>query len=140
MVDPVQRPVPVPQVEVAVHSALRRKVLRQRLPLAARPQHVEDAVQHLALVDRPLTTAPLRRRDQRRYQRPLGIAHVARITKAGAIGGAAVFGLPHWALSLRKCDRHTESQPTLTTQDVFGSALSDKKGLNSNAQTGGHQG
>src|SRR6476469_1813087 len=37
----------------ARHRALRRQILRQRLPLAASPQHIEDPVQHLAHVHRP---------------------------------------------------------------------------------------
>ena len=60
-------------IEIVMHRALRRQVLRQRLPLAAGPQHVEDGVQNLAHVHDRASPATLGRRDQRLDQRPLGI-------------------------------------------------------------------
>jgi len=73
MMDALQRAVPVPQSEILMGRALRRQVLRQRRPLAAGRQHVEDRVQHLANVDLAPPSAPLGRRDQGRNQRPLAI-------------------------------------------------------------------
>src|SRR5215218_9041113 len=42
VVDALQRPVPVPQVKVLPDGAARRQVLRQRLPLTPRPEHIKD--------------------------------------------------------------------------------------------------
>src|ERR687898_642862 len=53
VVDAAQRAVPIPQVQVLPDRAARRQVLRKRLPLTARPKHVEDGVQDLADVHRP---------------------------------------------------------------------------------------
>ncbi len=38
--------------------------------------------------------------DQGLHKHPFGIGQIARITKATAVGGKAVFGLPHRALPL----------------------------------------
>ena len=53
VVDASQRAVPIPQVQVLPDRAARRQVLRKRLPLTARPKHVEDGVQDLADRGRP---------------------------------------------------------------------------------------
>src|SRR3954465_3171352 len=57
VMDALQGAVPVPELEIVVHRALRRQILGQRLPLAAGPQHVEDPVQNLAHVPRPSAPA-----------------------------------------------------------------------------------
>jgi hypothetical protein len=57
VMDALQGAVPVPELEIVVHRALRRQILGQRLPLAAGPQHVEDPVEHLAHVHRPSAPA-----------------------------------------------------------------------------------
>src|SRR5712692_10702251 len=59
----LQRAIPCPQIEIVPHRALRRQVFGERLPLAAGPQHIENAVQNLAHVDRALAAAVLSRRD-----------------------------------------------------------------------------
>src|SRR3954452_1692862 len=64
VVDAPQRSVPVPQVQIVPDGAARWQVLRERLPLAAGPEHVEDRVQHLADVHRPRTPTALGRADQ----------------------------------------------------------------------------
>jgi len=48
VMDALQRAVPIPQHERRMRGALRRQILRQRLPLAARREHIEDRVQNLA--------------------------------------------------------------------------------------------
>jgi len=58
-VDALQRAVPIPQHEVGMGRALGRQVLGQRLPLAARGEHIENRVENLPHVDRSLTTAAL---------------------------------------------------------------------------------
>lgn len=95
MMDALQRAVPVPQVEIVVDRALGRKVLGQPLPLAARPQNVEDGVEHLADIDLAPAPAALGGWDQRRGQRPFRVRHIAGITKTFALCRAAMLGLPH---------------------------------------------
>src|SRR5438876_203391 len=46
--------------EISLYHGLWRQVLGQRLPLAARRQRVENAVQNLAHMDRALSAAVLR--------------------------------------------------------------------------------
>ena len=62
----LQRAVPAPQAEIAVHRAARWQVLRDVAPLAAGAQHIHHAVDHFAHVDGTLAAAAL----GRRYQRP----------------------------------------------------------------------
>jgi hypothetical protein len=53
----IQHAVPVPQVDVLPDPVLRGgRSFGQRLPLAARPEHVEDDIQDLANVHRPRAT------------------------------------------------------------------------------------
>src|SRR5580700_2191133 len=47
VVDPPQRAVIGPQIEVAVDRAFRRQVLRYRAPLTAGRENVHEAVHHL---------------------------------------------------------------------------------------------
>jgi hypothetical protein len=44
----LQRAVPLPQVEIVVDRALRRPVLRHRLPLTAGREHIKNTIQHFA--------------------------------------------------------------------------------------------
>jgi hypothetical protein len=64
-----------------VHRAARRQVAGQVPPLAARLQHVEQAVHDLAHHHRTAAPAALGGPDQRRDQRPLGIRQVARVAQ-----------------------------------------------------------
>src|ERR1700686_2308511 len=96
--NPLQRAVPTPQVEIVVDRAFRRQVLRQCAPLAPGRQGVEDAVQHLAHIDRALAPAALGGRDQRRDQGPFRIAQIARIAQALAARGKTMFLRPHVVL------------------------------------------
>ncbi len=94
--DAVQGAVPFPQRKIVMHRALRWQVLGQGAPLAAGSQHVEDAVQNLTDIDLPFPAATLRRWDQRRYQRPLGVGQIAWIAKTLAVVKATVLARPHW--------------------------------------------
>jgi hypothetical protein len=96
--DAFQGAIPVPQFQIVMHRALRRQVLRQRLPLAAGPQDVENPVQHLTHIHRASAPAVPRRRDQALHKHPFGIGQIARVTKATAVRSYAMFGLPHRAL------------------------------------------
>src|SRR6266446_6806657 len=73
----------------------QRQVLRQRLPLAARREHVEDRVQNLADVHLAPTPTAFSRRYRRFDQRPLAVAQIARVAQAVAVGRTAMFRLPH---------------------------------------------
>src|SRR5690242_13070698 len=95
--DALQRAVPIPQHEVGMRGAFRWQILRQRLPLAARREHIEDRVENLADVHLPPTSTAFGRGYRRFDQRPLAIAQITRITQAVAVGGSAVFRLPHSA-------------------------------------------
>ena len=95
VVDALQRTIPIPQHEVRVRRALRRQVLRQRLPLATGRQHVEDGVENLANIHLTPPAAALGRRDHRFDQRPFGIAQIARISQTAPLSGAAMFKFPH---------------------------------------------
>src|SRR5882762_7345920 len=95
VMDALQRAVPIPQHEVGMCGAFRRQVLRQRLPLAARREHVEDRVQNLADVHLAPTPTAFGRRYRRFDQRPLAVAQIARVAQAVAVGRTAMFRLPH---------------------------------------------
>ena len=62
----VQRAVMLPALEVAVDRAARRPFLRDRGPLAARTQYINQPADHLAHVHRALVAAVLGSRDQAR--------------------------------------------------------------------------
>src|SRR6202030_1175598 len=65
--------------------------------LTARREHIEDRVQNFADVHLSPTPTTLRRRYPRFDQRPLAVAQITRIAQAMAVGGTAVFRLPHSA-------------------------------------------
>src|SRR4029453_4987248 len=95
---------------------------------AARGQHVKNAVQNLAHIDRALAAAVLGGWDHRLDNRPFGVDQITWITKAAAVCcSKAVFRLPHRALphsQNSRIKRSTESQPIHQTQQLRGSALS----------------
>ena len=126
MVDAVERAVPVPQVEILPNRAAGRQVLRQRLPLAPRPEHVKDGVQDLSDVHGPRPPAAFGRADERRDQRPFRIGHVAGIAQPPSICRCPMLRLPHRSPS--DSERSRESQPTLTPQLLPGWALRDYAG------------
>src|SRR5215204_1395437 len=97
VVDALQRPVPVPQVEVLPDGAARRQVLRQRLPLTPRPEHIKDRVEDLTNVHRSRAAAALGRTDQRSHQRPFGVRQITLVTQAAPVGRRSMFRLPHEA-------------------------------------------
>ena len=70
VMDALQGAVPVPELEIVVHRALRRQVFGQRLPLASGPEHVENPVQDFAHVDRAFASTVSRRRDHRHNNGP----------------------------------------------------------------------
>src|SRR5438094_10410602 len=97
VMDALQRAVPIPQHEVGMRGAFRRQILRQRLPLAARREHVEDRVQNLADVHLASTPTAFGRRYRRFDERALAVAQITRVAQAVAVGSTAVFSVPHSA-------------------------------------------
>src|SRR2546423_5792178 len=95
--DALQRAVPIPQHEVGIRRALRRQILRQRLPLAARREHIENRVENFADVHLAPTPTAFSRRYRRFDQRPLALAQITRVAQAVTVGSTAVFRLPHSA-------------------------------------------
>src|SRR5688500_10801902 len=92
-----KRASPFPRVEILPDRAPGRQVLRQCLPLAAGPQHVEDGVEHLADVHGARSSTALGRADQRLDQRPLHIRQVALVAQSTPIRCPAMLRLPHTA-------------------------------------------
>src|SRR5207249_2084346 len=72
-------------------------ILRQRLPLTAGREHIEDRIQNLADVHLAPTPTAFGRRYRRIDQRPLAVAQITRVAQAMAVGSTAVFRLPHSA-------------------------------------------
>src|SRR5712672_668188 len=95
--DALQRAVPIPQHEVGMRGAFRRQILRQRLPLTARREHIEDRVENFADVHLAPTPTAFGRWDRRFDQRPLAVAQITRVAQTVGVGGTAVFRLPNSA-------------------------------------------
>ena len=133
--DLLQRAVPAPQAEVAVHRAARWQVLWNVAPLAAGAQHTHHAVDHFAHVDGTLATATLGGWYKRPDQPPFRIGEIARITQLVAVIAMAVFHRPHQAprglvpatnhtrSSRFKHSVHPDRQPIQMTHKVAGRTL-----------------
>src|SRR6185437_10858847 len=118
----IQRAVVVPKREVAIHRAARGQILRDRAPLAARAQHVHQAVDHVADAHRSLATPALRRWNDRCDESPFLVCQVAGIAKLAAVISTAVLVRPHRRYPANRADA-IESQVIPTIQDVFGRTL-----------------
>ena len=123
VVDPLQRPVPRPQLEIAVHRALRREILRQVSPRTPRFQHGQQPVDHLTHVHRALPAALLRRRDHRCDQCPFRVRQIARIPQTLPLVALAVRRRPHLVPPSPQLAPDIESQPIPPTQHLSGRAL-----------------
>ncbi len=103
-IDPMPDAPVAPVVEVILNGRARRKVLRQRPPLAAGRQDVEDRVHHLAQIDFARTPDPARCRQKKADQKPFRIGRIACITQVIApILRTGGFSPSH-------CDLHRFSQ------------------------------
>ncbi len=81
VMDALQRSIPIPQYEIVVDRTLGWEILGQGAPLAARPQYVENAVEHLAHVHVPPSPASASRGDFRLNQHPFAVGEVTRIAQ-----------------------------------------------------------
>src|SRR6516164_2420322 len=118
VMDALKRALVAPQIEVMPHRASRRKILRQRPPLATGGEHVHDGVHDLALVNCTFASAPLGGRNLRLDQLPFLIGHIAWVTQITAVIELAVFRRPH-RRPLRIMAALLESQQIPMTQEVF---------------------
>lgn len=97
MMNAIQRAVVAPSVKVVVHGALRRQILRDRVPLAACAENVHDAVYNFADVHGPLVATPLGRWNLRLDLSPLLVAQITLITEVATVVAGTVLAGPHSA-------------------------------------------
>ena len=121
--DALQRAVPVPQHEIVMRRALRRQVLRQRLPLAAggtarrrsrsalRARSPSVVARRAAPAESSARPAPIRRRSDHSDN------------EGRPVGGKAVFGLPHRALLGESSAHKGITTDSSELNKFFGSAL-----------------
>jgi len=64
MMDALERPIPIPKVEIAMHGAARRQVFGKSPPLTASGKNIHHAIDHFAHDDRAFAAATLCRRNQ----------------------------------------------------------------------------
>src|SRR3954468_13605020 len=93
--DAEQRPVVIPQIEIAMDRRAWRKILGKSAPLAARTQNVHQPIDDLAQVNCTLVAAAAGGRDQRGDQRPFLIRQITGIAKLAAVVPLAVLRRPH---------------------------------------------
>src|SRR5881628_2652709 len=101
--------------------ARRRQVLRQRLPLAPRPEHIENRVEDLTNVHPSRAAAALGRTDQRSDQRPFGVRQITLIPQAAPIRRRSMFRLPHEAPPNQVPSNESQAIPAI--QVLSGRAL-----------------
>lgn len=95
MVDARQSAVALPLDEIVVMRALRRQIGRHRTPLAARAEHVEKAIDDLALIGNREAASLARRRQQRLQNRPFAVGHIGRIALGLALVLCSRLWCPH---------------------------------------------
>src|SRR5215471_12997678 len=91
----IQHTIALPPDKIAVHRAVRRKVLRQIAPLATGTQDIHHPVHGRPHVDPALATAGLGRRNQWFNIRPLVIRQIARVSQVITIVFCSVLKRPH---------------------------------------------
>lgn len=116
--------VPVPKVEIVEQRALGRQVFRNGAPLAARAQHIQQAVDDLANIDLTSAPATLGWRDQRLHQSPFRIRQITRIAQSIALVFSTVRCRPHRCLARKES---SQSQGIITDSDYATSFRTDTK-------------
>jgi hypothetical protein len=122
VMDARQRSVAVPFDEIVVDRALGGKVLGQLPPLAARRQHVEDAVKDLAAVGCREAPPDPRRRQVRLDQRPFFVRQITRIPRRAPLIARPVLGRPHASPRPNHAHGERESQRIHRIQQFSGRA------------------
>ena len=97
MMEPLQRPVVAPAIEVVVDRAAWWKVFGDGPPLTARAKNVHHPIDDFAQVDRALVATRLRRRNLRRNLRPFLVGQVMLVAQMASVVAAAVLFGPHSA-------------------------------------------
>ena len=118
--------VPVPKVEIVEQRALGRQVFRNGAPLAARAQHIQQAVDDLANIDLTSAPATLGWRDQRLHQSPFRIRQITRIAQSIALVFSTVRCRPHRCLARKES---SQSQGIITDSDYATSFRTDTEFL-----------
>ena len=85
MMDAIERSIPIPKVEIAMHRAARRQVFGKSPPLATGGKNIHHAVHDIAHDDRSFAAAALCWRDHGFDQRPFFVGQVAWIAKLAAV-------------------------------------------------------
>jgi len=99
--DPVEHTVTGPLPEIAVDSRVRRKILGQQPPLAARATDIANGVENLAYVGLALASTRARQRDHGLDDGPLGVAAVTRVPAAARLMHHSVLLGPHGSPLIR---------------------------------------
>ena len=94
--------------------------------MAAGAEPVQQAVDDLAQVHRPLGAAAPGRRNQRPHQRPFLVRQIARVTQPAAVIAPAILARPHRRPPNESGSLPLESQMIPTIQHVRGRTLSGK--------------
>jgi hypothetical protein len=95
MMQAIQRAVVTPTAEIVVPRAPRRRLLRDRRPLATSAQDTHQSVDHLTHIDRSLITPALGPSDLLVDQRPFFVRQIARMARFAAVMASSVFLRPH---------------------------------------------
>lgn len=85
VVDPVQRAIVAPAVEVVIQRALRRQILRHIAPLAASAEHIHDPIRHIANRHFAAAAAALCSGNQGFNLGPLGVGQITGVPTLGAV-------------------------------------------------------
>src|SRR5262249_20165188 len=119
--------VPAPQIEVVVHCALRRQVLRDRTPLTAGRENIHEPIHDLAHDYRALVATWLAPRDQGLDPLPLVVGQIAQIAQLAAVIAGAVLGRPHGGALSSNQATTLESQQIHMIQLLSGQTLRNFK-------------
>src|SRR3989442_1361380 len=123
-IDPTPDARVAPAVEVVLDGRARRKILRQRAPLAAGRKNIEDRIQNVAQSNLARAPDPSRRRHQRCKHHPFLIRHVACIAQAITPILLAGDFSPNHVVPPRRLAITKEAQQTEITQYSFSARLS----------------
>src|SRR6476620_2723104 len=118
--DPRQRAIVLPALEVVVDRAARRQVFGQLRPLAPRAQDIHHPVDDRSHVHSALVAAPLGWRNRRPNQRPFLVGKVARVAQFAAVVATAVLVRPHLAAP---CESGSHKGITTDSEDSTSSRM-----------------
>jgi hypothetical protein len=97
----IEHTVACPLPEITVDGRVRREILGQQPPLAARATDIANGIENLADIGFALAPATARQRDHRLDDAPLGVAAVARVSAATRLMRLALLLGPHGSPLIR---------------------------------------